>query len=292
MDLSMVRPRPLSLPAAEMLAPKAFTALAFVLLFAEPMQKIARDWWYEPDAGHGLLLAPLAVFLAWRAGRHPSSHPQPYLGLGILAVGVFLRFGGGLAAELFTMRIGVFLAVVALVVFYSGARQVLHWWLPVSLLLLAIPLPAIVLNAIALPLQFEASQMGAALLEWRHIPVLLDGNVIHIPGQALFVTEACSGLRSLAALIALGVLISGLWLKYPVTRILLVALAIPVAMLLNGVRVFLTGFLVYYVDPSLGEGFMHMTEGWIIFVVAFLLLGGFAWALSQAESLSLRGRPA
>lgn len=288
----MVRPRPLSLPPAEMLAPKAFTALAFVLLFAAPMQKVARDWWYEPDAGHGLLLAPLAVFLAWRAGRHPSSRPQPYLGLAILAVGVFLRFGGGLAAELFTMRIGVFLGIIALVVFYAGARQVLHWWLPVSLLLLAIPLPAIVLNAIALPLQFEASQMGAALLEWRHIPVVLNGNVIHIPGQSLFVTEACSGLRSLASLIALGVLISGLWLKYPVTRILLVALAIPVAMLLNGVRVFLTGFLVYYVDPSLGDGFMHMTEGWIIFVVAFLILGGFAWVLSQAENFALRGRAA
>ena len=61
-------------------------------------------------------------------------------------------------------------------------------------------------------------------------------------------------------------------------------------MVLNGIRVFLTGFLVYYVDPSLGEGFMHLTEGWIIFVVAFAILGGFAWLLVQAEGLWRRRR--
>jgi exosortase len=150
---------------------------------------------------------------------------------------------------------------------------------------LAVPLPVVVLSSIAFPLQLKASQMGAALLEWRQIPVMLNGNVIHLPGRTLFVTEACSGLRSLASLLSLGVLIGGLWLKWPVMRMLLVLLAIPVAMMLNGVRVFLTGFLVYFVDPALGEGFMHMTEGWIIFVVAFLILGAIAWLLVQVENL-------
>jgi hypothetical protein len=68
-----------------------------------------------------------------------------------------------------------------------------------------------------------------------------------------------------------------------VSRALLVAAAIPIAILLNGVRVFLTGFLVYFVDPKLGEGFMHLTEGWMIFVVAFALLGGVSWLLGWVE---------
>ena len=55
-------------------------------------------------------------------------------------------------------------------------------------------------------------------------------------------------------------------------------------MVLNGVRVFLTGFLVYYVNPALADGFMHMTEGWMIFVIAFAILGALAWALVQMES--------
>ena len=52
---------------------------------------------------------------------------------------------------------------------------------------------------------------------------------------------------------------------------------------LNGVRVFLTGFLVYFVSPKLGEGFMHLTEGWLLFLVSFAILGGVAWILSALE---------
>src|SRR5690606_30017497 len=127
-----------------------------------------------------------------------------------------------------------------------GFRQAMRWWLPFVLLWLSVPLPELVTSQLALPLQLRASQMGAALLAWRDIPVLLDGNIIHMPGQKLFVAEACSGLRSLTSLIALAVLMGALWLKRPGTRILLLLLAIPIAIVINGVRVFLTGFLVYF----------------------------------------------
>lgn len=271
--------------------PSIVAAIAFAALFADTFATMASNWWTEADAGHGLLLAPLAVYLAWKRGIAPDAKPARRLGIAMLALAVPMRYVGGLAAELFTMRSSLFLAMLGLIVFYFGVRQLVHWWLPLTLFLLSIPLPVVVLSSLAFPLQLKASQMGAALLEWRHIPVMLNGNVIQIPGRTLFVTEACSGLRSLASLIALGVLIGGLWLRYPISRVLLVLAALPVAMLLNGVRVFLTGFLVFFVDPRLGEGFMHLTEGWIIFVIAFLILGGIAWALLQLENLKGRTTP-
>jgi exosortase len=270
--------------------PLVATGAAFAVLFWSPMMTLGRDWWNDPDAGHGLLLAPLAVYLAWKSGIREGAKGQPAAGLVILIAAVLLRYLSGLAAELFTMRASMLGAVFGLVVFHLGFRQLLHWWLPASLLVLSVPLPAVVLGSIANPLQFRASQMGAGLLEWRHVPVQLSGNVIRLPGRALFVTEACSGLRSLASLISLGLLIGGLWLRHPLSRVLLVAAAIPVAMLLNGIRVFLTGFLVFYVDPKLGEGFMHVTEGWIIFVVAFAILGGIAALLNHTEIFIRRRR--
>lgn len=264
------------------------TGLLFLTLYWLPLTKLVRDWWSEPDAGHGLLLAPLAIYLAYKRGIGPQAKGQQILGTVLLFLSILLRYAGGLAAELFTMRISLVGAILALIIFGFGLRQILHWWLPVSLFILAIPLPVLLINSIAFPLQLQASRLGAALLEWRHIPVLLQGNVIHLPGRTLFVTEACSGLRSLSSLLALGVLIGGLWLRFPVTRTLLVALTIPIAMLLNGVRVFLTGFLVFFVDPKLGEGFMHMSEGWIIFVVAMGILGAIAWLFLQLERLVTR----
>lgn len=276
-----------ALPGAnwKTLAPWVATGLAFVILYWGPLLKLMRDWWHEPDAGHGLLLAPLAVYLAWKRGVVPGAAGQRGLGVALILVSVLLRYVGGLAAELFTMRASLVGTILGLIVFYLGWRQLVYWWLPLTLFVLSIPLPVVVLSSVAFPLQLQASKMGAAMLEARQIPVLLQGNVIHLPGRTLFVTEACSGLRSLASLLSLGVLIGGLWLRSPIGRTLLVAAALPVAMVLNGVRVFLTGFLVFFVDPALGEGFMHMTEGWIIFVVAFGILGGFAWMLLQLERL-------
>ena len=125
-------------------------------------------------------------------------------------------------------------------------------------------------------------------MEARNVPVALTGNVIHIPGRSLFVTEACSGLRSLTALISLGLLTGGLFLHAIWARAALIVLAVPVAMALNGVRIFLTGFLVYYVNPELGDGFMHYSEGWAIFVIAFAILGFVAWLLALVEKRRMR----
>ena len=263
--------------------PAALVVVSFALLFAQPITRLVHDWWTLPEAGHGLLLAPVSIWLAWKAGIRPGARGNVALGITMLLLAVVIRFMAGLAAELFTMRASIVLALGGLTVFYYGFRQLLHWWLPFLLVCLAIPLPELVTQSIALPLQFKASQLGAALLRTRDIPVLLTGNVIRIPGQELFVTEACSGLRSLTALLSLAVLMGGLMLRLPVVRVLLVALAIPIAIVINGVRVFLTGFLVYFVDPALGTGFMHVTEGWLLFVISFSCIAAITWLAAAAE---------
>jgi exosortase len=288
-------------PIQQMLATRArvlaspdvlVTAALFAILYARPMRLLALDWWNNPEAGHGLLLAPLAIWFAWKAGIDPTARPNRLLGGLLLFGGVGFRYVSDLASELFIMRGSMLVALLGLTVWYFGVRQATRWWLPFVLLGLSIPLPELILSRVALPLQFTASKIGAGLLAWREIPVLLTGNVIRIPGHELFVAEACSGLRSLTALLSLSVLLGAMILKYPVARVALLFAALPIAILLNGVRVFLTGFLVYFVDPKLGEGFMHLTEGWMIFVVAFVLLGGVAWGLDLLERRwANRGKP-
>ena len=162
---------------------------------------------------------------------------------------------------------------------------------PTVLTALSIPIPEVILNTVALPLQFTASKIGAGLLAWRKIPVLLTGNVIRIPGQELFVAEACSGLRSLTALISLGVLLGALFLKHWPTRLLLVMVTIPIAILINGFRVFLTGFLVLFVSPDMAQGAMHTGEGMLTFGGAFLLTGLVTWLFGWFERIPALLRP-
>lgn len=272
----------------EWLVQVALGATAFVVLFYQPMTSLVSDWWNKPDAGHGLLLAPVAIWLAVRSGIDPNARAQPWLGGTLLGLAVLLRYAAELASELFLMRASMIGALGALTIYYLGARQVVRWWLPFVLLVLAVPLPELVTQALALPLQFKASQMGAALLEARHVPVQLSGNIIRIPGHELFVTEACSGLRSLTALSSMAILLGALFLRTVPGRILLFLAAIPIAVVVNGLRVFLTGFLVYFVNPSLGTGFLHATEGWLLFMVSLAGLAGAAATTRFAERVAAR----
>jgi len=279
------------LPMAQVI-PLGLALVAFALLFYKPALLLVQDWWNDPEAGHGLLLAPAAVWLAWKKGLVADRAPAVILGLVILIGAVMLRLASELAAELFTMRVSLMMATAGLVVYYMGLRQALAWWLPFTLLVLSVPLPELIRSTLALPLQFRASELGAGLLEWRNVPVRLAGNVIQLPGHRLFVTEACSGLRSLTALLSLSLLMGGIWLKAPLLRVGLIAAAVPIAVAINGVRVFLTGFLVYFVDPKLGEGFMHITEGWLLFVVSFAIVGAVAFLLTFVDKRWTRRKEA
>ncbi len=282
-----------TLPAIRALSPialaaHALTAITFAMLFLKPARLLADAWWNDPNSGHGLLLAPLSLWLAYKSGVRSDAKAQPLLGVSILLMAVLFRYAADLAAELFVMRQSMILAIAGLVVWYAGFRQLMHWWLPFTLVSLSVPIPEVILNSVALPLQFTASKIGAGLLKWRQIPVLLSGNVILIPGQKLFVAEACSGLRSLTALLSLGVLLGALFLQKWPLRILLISLAIPIAILVNGFRVFLTGFLVLYVSPKMGEGFLHTSEGMLMFGGAFVLTALVTWLLSGVERLTWR----
>lgn len=247
---------------------------AFIVAFIRPLEQLVFEWVTRPESSHGLMLAAVAAWLLWRdRAAVPGATAAPRAGLALILAGCLLGYVAQVGSpSRIVVRLGMAAVLVGLVLHYRGWSQLRQWWLPVLLLLLAVPLPGSAITAVALPLQLLASQIGAALLEFRHVPAVLSGNVIRIPGHDLFVTEACSGLRSLASLVSIAVLMGGLWLRTGVGRIAIVAAAVPVAIVLNGVRVFLTGFLTYFVSPAAGQGFMHASEGWLLFVVALVVL--------------------
>ena len=277
---------------ASLTVPAVLAGLAFLVLFTPPFRGLVSQWWTDPDSGHGLLLFPVALWLAWRDGIDAKARRNVKWGSAILVAAILTRALGSAAAELFTQRFSIWLAGVGLVVFQWGWPQIRRWWLPVALLPLSIPLPAIVTDLLANPLQFRASQLATSMIKWRHIPVVTTGNVIHLENATLFVAEACSGLRSLTALRSLGVLIGGMYLRSVPSRLLLVLLTVPVAVIVNAMRIFLTAFLVHFVDPAAGQGAYHRNEGWAMFMIAFIILGGVALLIRLGEHgiATLRGQ--
>jgi exosortase len=135
-------------------------------------------------------------------------------------------------------------------------------------LLLAIPLPTIVLNQITFPLQIFASTCATELLQRVGVPVLRDGNIINLPAMPLEVAEACSGIRSLMSLITVAVIYGYFLERKTWKRWVLAFSAVPIAVIANVARIFGTGLLVQYWDPEKALGFFHDFEGWLMFVVS------------------------
>ena len=134
-----------------------------------------------------------------------------------------------------------------------------------------VPIPAIIYTRITFPLQIIASKFAAVVLMILNIPVLREGNVLELPNRSLSVVEACSGIRSLLSLTFLGVVYGYFFEKRLWIRLVLLLATVPIAIVANGSRVAITGVMTQ-IKPELADGFYHESTGWVIFMIALLIL--------------------
>jgi exosortase len=153
----------------------------------------------------------------------------------------------------------------------GGVALVRQLLFPLLLLPFMIPIPAVIYNQLTFPLQMFASQVAETVLGWFGIPVLRDGNILELASQKLSVAEACSGIRSLLSLTFLSLVYAYFFDGRVWMRWVLFILTIPIAIIANAGRVTITGMLSE-VNPELARGFFHELEGWIIFMIALVLL--------------------
>jgi exosortase len=189
-----------------------------------------------------------------------------------------VMIAGTLGAELFLARISMIGVAAGLVLFVAGWRHLRTLAFPLAFLLLMIPIPAIIFNQVAFPLQLLASQFGTQILSAAGIPVLREGNVIVLARTSLEVAEACSGIRSLISLLTLGIALSYFSDPRRWVRTTVIVATVPIAILTNGLRVAGTGIAAHYYGPQAAEGFLHAFSGWLMFAVAI----GIMFAIQRA----------
>ncbi len=254
-----------------------------VLLFHEVMVKLVHDWATDDNYSHGFLIVPISLYLAWdRREQLLKAAPAPSLiGLIILIGGIALLIAGILGAELFITRIALLAVILGSILYIFGWNHLRLLAFPLALLLLMIPIPAIIFNQVAFPLQLLASKFAASVLSLLGIPVLREGNVIILAHTTLEVAEACSGIRSLMSLITLGILLGYFTESRSWVRWVLAAATIPTAILANGLRVAGTGILAHYWGPEAAQGFFHTFSGWLVFAFAFGMVLLIQWLIRR-----------
>jgi exosortase len=254
-----------------------------VCTYAGVLSSLVRQWASDDNYSHGFIVLPLAALFAWErraALRTAETRPSAW-GAVVVAASLLLFLVGRLGAELFLTRISLVGVAAGAVLFVWGWRHLRILRLPLAFLLLMIPLPAILFNQIAFPLQLLASQVGEAAIAAAGIPVLREGNVLELPATRLEVAEACSGIRSLVSLLTLAIVLAHFTESRPGRRVAIALSAIPIAIVANAARVAGTGLTSHWIGEDAARGFFHTFSGWFMFVVALVALAAVQRILSR-----------
>lgn len=251
----------------------AAVAVSIVCLYATTLSSLVRQWASDDDFSHGFFVIPLAGYFLWQrrtAFLEAPARPS-IVGLLLVAASLLVFIAGRFGAELYLTRVSLIGVLAGTVLFLGGWRRLRIAVFPLAFLLLMVPLPSIIFNQITFPLQGVASRAGEAVIATAGVPVLREGNILHVPGRSLEVVEACSGIRSLMSLLMLAIVLGYFTERRTGARVAIALAAVPIAIIANAARVAGTGLAAYWISPAAAEGFFHTFSGWMVFVVA---LGG------------------
>lgn len=303
----------MSVPAAKKLWQSLALSFAIIFTFATVLAKLVHDWWNDENYSHGLLIPFIIGYILW-AQRDKFARVQvkssELLGAAIVLLGLLGLWIGVAGAELYTQRLSLIVLLAGVVIYFWGFKLMKLLLVPFGLLFLAMPIPAILFNKIAFPLQLFASRCAVWSMSLLGIPVLRQGNIIELKPLNSFATkklevvEACSGIRSLMTLVTLAVVFAYFthtpsddppsgklgWLKsYGFWRAtIIIVSSIPIAILTNAFRVSGTGVLAHYYGTEVADGFFHSFSGWAVYVAAFVLLFGIGMILDRFRPAQAR----
>ncbi len=245
--------------------------ICFLILFRQVVVELVQDWMHDDNYSHGFLIVPLALYFVWeRRHKFAIAEGNPAFSGAIIIVPAILAAVANMHP--FVNRIAMLLCIVGTVAFLCGWSRLKVMLFPILFLLLMIPIPAVIFNPVTFPLQLLSSRFGEWTLALFQIPVLREGNIIQLANTSLEVAEACSGIRSLISLLTLAI-VYGYFVESRIwVRITLAVASVPVAIAANAFRVAGTGLAAHFYGAEAAEGFFHSFSGWLVFIVAFIML--------------------
>jgi exosortase len=249
--------------------------------------RLTTVWLEDDNMSHGLFVPIAAAYIIWtKRGLLAQIKPKPnYWGLPLVLFGFLTLCVGppSLPTWVFIVRCSFLFSLVGCILFLGGTAMLRALAFPLLLLPLMIPFPFY--DRVTLPLQFLASMLAENFLTAMGYSVLREGNILHMPTQTLNVAEACSGLRSIYALTFLTLTYSYFFTPRTRARWILAAAILPVAILVNALRVALTAIMGTY-NQAWTEGIYHEMLGWTVFVFAFAILLGLNTILKKVPRLA------
>jgi exosortase A len=253
----------------------ALAWLALMALTFADWTEMARQWWNASTYNHILLIPLILVWLvAQRWSELAKLTPRAWWpGLVLLAAGG-VGWTAGAALGINTIsQLGAVVLLQAAVATLLGPRIVAGLLFPLGYMVFLVPFGDEIVPA----LQAITAKMAVALTHASGVPAVIDGVFIDTPVGLFEVAEACSGVKFLVAMVALGTLVAHTCFESWKRRVLFMATAMIVPVIANGVRAWGTIYIAQSQGVQFAAGFDHIVYGWIFFAVVMAAVLGAWW---------------
>jgi len=273
----------------------AITALSIgilIFIYLDGLSIMVKWWTDREEYGHGYIVPFITMFLIWQKKDQLQKMPfkGSWLGFIVVASGIVFYYLGELSSLYTVIQYAFLVALYGLFLSAMGKRPFAIVIVPLLILIFMVPLPNFLFNNLSSQLQLISSQIGVWVIRLFDISVYLAGNVIDLGTFKLQVVEACSGLRYLFPLMALGFIAAYFFTGSFWKKAIIFLSTIPITVLMNSFRIGVIGVTVEYWGQKMAEGFLHDFEGWIVFMSCIGILLLEMWILSKIgkDKLPLR----
>ena len=281
-----------------------------VLCFALIAASLAIAWrafyetvtlaWQNDKYTHILLIPPLSVLMIVaekRLFREQDSSWALRQGIPLMLAATVIASSSWIWSSLLTADMLLALRMFALVLFWIGSfvlcfglrlsRQLI---VPLLFLFGLVPLPKVLLESIVALLQIGSAWSAHGLFAAFGVPVFQQGVLLTIPGLIVQVAQECSSIRSSSMLFVTAMVMAEILLRSFWRKAFIVALAIPLSVLKNGLRIFVIAMLGTRVDPGYLTGRLHHQGGVLFFAIALAITIVSIWMLRKGQNLAPSSR--
>ena len=248
--------------------------LLFIGGFFPVFQILVEKWARSEEYAHAFLAVPIIGYMVWckKDIFHKKQEGNIVFGLPLVIISIILYLIS-LQLQIPTVSsLTLVFTLISVLIYLAGFGAIKELITPIILLIIIIPIPNQIYSTITLPLQLKVSQVSEAIIHLLNIPVMREGNILHIPGRTFQVVEACSGLRSMITLLTLSLIMGYFMLTKAVLRVLLTCMSLPVAFFINIIRVVSLVLAYHYLKLDLAVGTPHTILGLVVFGIALVLL--------------------
>jgi EpsI family protein len=267
-------------------------AVLVVVAYRDVLPFLVLEWYEHENFSYGFLIPVIFGYLVWDGRDALKSITKEWSPWGILSIGLALLMGivGQVMGEPFVSRVSFVWVIGSLVHLFWGWPTVRCLAFPLAYLFLMVPPPYPIVKAVSYHLKMVDASVAEVLLRLVGVPIYRDAYFLHLPNITLEVADICSGIASLFAMVALGILYAH---YLPITRaaklaVFVSALILPI--LANLFRILLVGVSVYHYGPVMLRAFFHSFTGTFTFLLSLAMLLGFGeWLRRRYGSIPQRG---